>query len=169
MGRIIDLQTIPANENLRLEKLESLKILDSPPEAAFDHIAGLAADRFNTPIALVSLVDKYRVWYKASFGLDNLKEVPRSDSLCSLVILQEAVTVINDTLKEPCLLVNPFVAGKMGLRFYAGAPIKTPDGFRLGAVCVIDQHPREFSAADQKDLEDLAALAMAEIKQRLCP
>lgn len=168
MGNAIDFQAIPADEKKRLEKLEGYKILDSPPEAAFNYIAAMAAERFNTPIALISMVDKYRVWYKASIGMNNLQEVPRNESLCSLVVLQDAVTVFTNALEEPCLLVNPFVAGEYGLRFYAGAPIKTPDGFRLGAVCVIDQHPREFSSSDQKALEEMAALAMEEIKLRLC-
>jgi len=129
----------PENEVARLKKLNSFKILDSQPEHPFNQIAVKACQTFNTPVALVSLVDKYRIWYKASIGMNGLKEVLREESLCSLVILQDAVNVFNDALPDPCLLSNPFVAGDFGLKFFAGAPIITPDGFRLGGVCVIDK------------------------------
>ena len=165
---MVETSVIPANEQARIESLRSYQILDSQPEAPFNFIAALAAKRFDAPVALISLVDKYRVWYKSAIGLGDLKEVDRQDSLCSMVVLQDAVTVFNDALQEPCLLANPFVAGDFGLRFYAGAPIKTPDGIRLGAVCVIDKYPRSFEEADQKALEELAAMAMQEIKNRLC-
>jgi GAF domain-containing protein len=169
MTKIFEIPLIPANDASRLATLESYQILDSQPEAPFNYIAALAAKRFDAPVALISLVDKYRVWYKASIGLGDIREVPRQDSLCSFVILQDAVTVFSDALKEPCLLANPFVASDFGLRFYAGAPIRTYDGIRLGAVCVIDQKPRDFGKEEQKALEELAAMAMEEIKQRLCP
>lgn len=168
MENLLDVPVVPANEELRLERLEAYQIVNTPPEDPFDYIVNRAAQTFETPIALISLVDKYRVWYKATIGMNGLKEVPRNDSICSLVILQDTVTIFNDTLKEPCLLANPFVAGEFGLRFYAGAPIKTPDGFNLGAVCVLDKQPRTFSEADQQELEKLAAMVMHEIKQRLC-
>ena len=168
MTNILEMPLIPENDEARLEALQGYQILDSQPEAYFNYIAVLAAKRFDAPVALISLVDKYRVWYKASIGMDNLQEVARKDSLCSLVILQDAVTIFNDALLEPCLLANPFVAGEFGLRFYAGAPIKTFDGIRLGAVCVIDRKAREFRQEDQIALEELATMAMHEIKQRLC-
>lgn len=168
MRNVLELPLIPAEDALRLEVLNSYQILDSQPEAPFNYIAALAAKRFDAPVALISLVDKYRVWYKASIGLENTKEVPRQDSLCSLVILQDAVTVFNDALQEPCLLANPFVASDFGLRFYAGAPIKTFDGIRLGAVCVIDHQARPFNQADQDALAELADMAMQEIIKRLC-
>ena len=158
---------LPDNEIDRLEKLCNYKILDSEPEQAFNQIAIEACHTFDTPIAIVSLVDKYRVWYKASIGLDGLQEVPREDSLCSLVVLQDAVTVFNDALQEPCLLANPFVAGDFGLQFFAGAPIITADGFRLGAVCVIDKKPRAISSEEKVILEKLALRAMHEINKRL--
>ena len=155
----------PANETSRLEKLQNYKILDTQPEHPFNQIAVEACQLLETPIAIVSLVDKYRVWYKASVGMNDTKEVPREDSLCSLVVLQDEVTIINNALQDPCLLANPFVAGDFGLKFFAGAPIITPDGFRLGGVCVIDKKPRELSLAHQLVLEDLAARAMQEAAQ----
>lgn len=167
MQNNFDVTVAPDVEELRLAKLHEYKILDSHSEAPFNNIALIAAHAFKTPVAIVSLVDKYRVWYKASVGMQSLQEVPRNESLCSLVILQDAVTIFNDALQEPCLLANPFVAGDFGLRFYAGAPIKTPDGFNLGAVCVIDTIPRDFSKEDQRSLEQLAALVMNNMKLRL--
>lgn len=158
---------IPENDSGRLNKLWGFKILDSKPEEPFNLIAAQAAYKFKVPVAIVSLVDKYRVWYKASVGLGNLQEVAREDSLCSMVLLEDSVTIINDVLKDPCLLANPFVAGDFGLRFYAGAPIKTEDGFNLGSVCIIDKTPRDFTSEDLKMLEGLAAQAMQEIKARL--
>lgn len=168
MNETLTTKSRPANETTRLEKLKTYRILDTQPEHPFNQIAMEACQLLQTPIAIISLVDKYRVWYKASVGMDGTKEVPRNDSLCSLVVLQDQVTIINDALQDPCLLANPFVAGDFGLKFFAGAPIKTPDGFRLGGVCVIDKRPREFSAANQKVLENLATRAMQEIKQRIC-
>jgi len=158
---------LTATETQRLNKLKTFKILDSEPEHPFNIIAVEACHTFNTPIAIVSLVDKYRVWYKASVGLNGIKEVLREDSLCSMVILQDAVTVFNEALEEPCLLSNPFVAGDFGLRFFAGAPIITSDGFQLGAVCVIDKKPRRFTEGDKLILENMASRAMQEIKKRL--
>ena len=168
MNEILTTTTRPKNETTRLEKLKTYKILDTQPEHPFNKIAVEACQLLETPIAIISLVDKYRVWYKASVGMDSTKEVPRDDSLCSLVVLQDKVTIINDAIQDPCLLANPFVAGDFGLKFFAGAPIITPDGFRLGGVCVIDKKPREFSVANQQVLQDLASRAMHEIKKRIC-
>jgi len=168
MNEILTTTSRPGNEITRLEKLKNYKILDTQPEHPFNQIAVEACQLLETPIAIISLVDKYRVWYKASVGMNGLKEVSREDSLCSLVVLQDEVTIINDALQDPCLLANPFVAGDFGLKFFAGAPIITPDGFRLGGVCVIDKKPREFTGANQLVLENLATRAMQEIRQRIC-
>jgi GAF domain-containing protein len=158
---------IPPEEAERLKALHQLDILDSIAEGPFENIAAYAVQKFQVPIAIISLVDKYRVWYKASIGLDGIKEVPRGDSLCSLVILNDTVTVFQNALLEPCLLANPFVAGEFGLRFFAGAPIKTPDGFKIGGLCILDKQPREISAADTAALESLAAFVMEKIRLRL--
>jgi GAF domain-containing protein len=167
MTNSFGISLIPPEEEERLEALYRLDILDSISEGPFENIAAYAVQKFQVPIAIISLVDKYRVWYKASIGLEGLKEVPRGDSLCSLVILQDAVTVFNNALQEPCLLANPFVAGEFGLRFFAGAPIKTTDGFRIGALCIIDKQARELSAAETAALESLAAFVMEKIRLRL--
>jgi len=167
MENLVMTPALANTETQRLDKLKTFNILDSQPEHPFNIIAVEACHTFNTPIAIVSLVDKYRVWYKASVGMNGIKEVLREDSLCSMVILQDAVTVFNEALKEPCLLSNPFVAGEFGLRFFAGAPIITSDGFRLGAVCVIDKKPRKFTEGDKLILENMASQAMQEIMNRL--
>src|SRR5438309_4065060 len=129
---------IPANETERLASLKAYEILDSGPEIFFDNLAQIMARCFNVPIALISLVDEERVFLKARVGMPETQYVPRGISLCSLAVLDHRPTVFENALKEPCLLANPLVAGEFGLRFYAGAPITTPDGHNIGTVCVVD-------------------------------
>lgn len=131
----------------------------------FKHIAALASRMFNVPIALVNLVEKHYVHTLSDVGLAEITAVSRGTSLCSLAILQDEVMVIENALHDPCLLSNPLVTGEFGLKFYAGAPLKTSDGFNIGAVCIVDKTPREFSASDQKMLESLAAVVISEIEQ----
>jgi GAF domain-containing protein len=157
---------IPDNEESRLNKLQEYKMRNTALEGPFTHVASIAAHLFKAPIALVSLVDKERVWFEAQVGMDGVTEVPRGESLCSLAILDDNVTVFNNALEEPCLLTNPLVAGEFGLRFYAGAPLKTPDGYNIGAICIVDTQPREFSDADQRVLEHLAAIVMDALEKR---
>ncbi|GEO06212.1 hypothetical protein AAE02nite_38760 [Adhaeribacter aerolatus] len=124
----------------------------------------MAAHMFNVPIALVSFVDSDRVWFKANVGMEDTQEVNRGVSLCSLVILNEDMTVFKNATTESCLLANPLVVGEFGLRFYAGAPIKTADGYTVGSICVVDKELREFTEADQRVLQHLAAIVEDEIK-----
>jgi GAF domain-containing protein len=157
---------LPENEEQRLAKLRSLNILDThQEEGPFKHIASMAARMFKVPIALVNLVEQDFVFTKASEGLDNPPAVPRGTSLCSLAILRDDVTVFENALNEPCLLANPMVTGEFGLRFYAAAPLTTTDGHNLGALCIVDQEPREFSAIDQRILENLASIIIEEIQK----
>lgn len=155
---------IPLNDKARVKKLQEYNILDTNSEGSFKHIASLAAHIFKVPIALVSFVDANRVWYKANVGMPGTVEVDRGISLCSLAILNEEVTVFPDATKEPCLQNNPLVVGNFGLRFYAGAPIKTEDGYKIGSVCIVDKKPRELPDADEKMLSHLASLAMKELE-----
>jgi GAF domain-containing protein len=157
---------IPENEAERVARLIELQILDTLPEKSFDNVAAIAAQMLKVPIALVSFVDSERVWFKANVGMENTSETSRGISLCSLVIVNEDFTVFKNAPTEPCLLANPLVAGEFGLRFYAGAPIKTADGFTIGSVCVVDKEPRDFSEEDQRVLEHLAAIVMDELEQR---
>ncbi|WP_245652337.1 GAF domain-containing protein [Rufibacter tibetensis] len=98
-------------------------------------------------------------------GLEVTNLVPRGTSLCSLAVLKDGITVIENALKEPCLLINPFVTGEFGLHFYAAAPLRSSDGFNIGALCIVDKEPREFSAADQRTLESLASVVMENIER----
>ncbi len=164
MENTFGVNIIPANDRERLEKLYGYGMNDSfAKQGSFQHIATMASHIFNTPIALVSFVDKEKVLFKANVGMEESSEVSRGVSLCSLAILKDGVTVFQNAKDEPCLLGNPLVAGNFGLRFYAAAPIKTPDGFNIGAVCVVDKKPRTFSEADRQLLNGLASLVMDEL------
>lgn len=166
MNNTFGREIIPANDDLRLKALYYYKILDTLPEAYFNNLAHIIAKIFDTPIALISLVDKDRVFFKANEGMGDVKNVDRGESLCSLAILSPEPTIFTDTLEEPCLLANPLVAGEFGLRFYAGAPITTPEGFQIGTVCIVDKEPRNFSQADTELLVKFAAHTMDEIERR---
>ncbi|MBD2569773.1 GAF domain-containing protein [Anabaena lutea] len=158
---------LPANEVERLEALRRYNILDTPPEAAFDRITSLAARLFNMPITLVSLVDESRGYFKSAYGFD-MREVPRDATICNLVVLSDEVLVIPDTRQDNRLACNPFVQNEPGLRFYAGAPLLTQDGFNLGTLCLLDTQPRDALTDEQKAvLADLAAMVMDELELRL--
>lgn len=156
----------PENDAERVEALQRYNILDTPPEDAFDRIAKLAARLFKVPTALVSLVDEDRAWFKSCHGFD-LPEVPRSDSMCNFAILYNDLLVIPDTRKDDRFACNPFAMAEPGLRFYAGAPLITHDGYNLGTLCVLDSQPHEdFSAEQCTTLLDLAAMVVDELELR---
>ena len=157
---------IPENEEARIRALHSYEILVSKPEKYFNNFAEIIAKSFNVPIALISLVDKDEVFFKANVGMEGSNGAARGVSLCSLAILSSEPTVFEDALKEPCLLANPLVAGNFGLRFYAGAPLITPDGFNIGTVCVVDKIPRDFTSLDKDLLTGFASSVMEDILKR---
>jgi PAS domain S-box-containing protein len=157
----------PDKEAQRIEALKRYRISGTSAEQAFDNIAKLAVQIFKVPISLISLVDENEVYFKANEGMGDVTKSARGISLCSLAILNPEVTVYENALIEPCLLSNPNVAGNFGLRFYAGAPITTPDGFRIGTICIIDKKPREFSKDESVVLEGLAKIVMDAIEIRL--
>ncbi|WP_210461974.1 MULTISPECIES: GAF domain-containing protein [Rufibacter] len=166
MKNTFGLPIIPENEEERLDKLRSLYILNTHrEEGTFKHIASMAAHMFSVPIALVNLVDSEFVYTKASAGMEVTPPVPRGTSLCSLAVLKDGATVFENALGEPCLLANPMVTGEFGLRFYAAAPLRTNDGFNIGALCIVDKEPRGFSEADQRVLESLASVVMENIER----
>lgn len=167
MDNTFGVNIIPENDQERIAVLRRYKILDTPPERAFDNVAQLAARIFHVPIALISLVDAEKVFFKANIGMETVKSSDRGSSLCSLAILHPEVTIFEDALKEPCLLANPLVAGDFGLKFYAGAPLITPDGFMIGTFCIKDKKTRSFSKQDEEILKDLAKIVMDEIELRL--
>jgi diguanylate cyclase (GGDEF)-like protein len=158
---------IPASEADRLDSLRALALLDTLPEDRFDRITRLAARIFDVPIALVSLVDSDRQWFKSKFGLEG-DGSPREHSFCGHAILDTDVLHVPDATKDERFHDNPHVTGHPNVRFYAGCPIAAPDGALVGTVCVIDDQPREFDRRDREALEDLAAIVEQELAmQRL--
>jgi len=158
---------IPNNEALRLQKLYDYQVLDTHSEDTFDKIALLASQIFNTKNAFVTFVDEHRVYFKANIGDFQATEVPREDSLCSLAILDEKITVFNDTHTIPDLLENRFVSSPNGIRFYAGAPLKTPEGHSVGTVCVIDNVAKEVTEHQMDMLRTLADIVINKLESRL--
>ncbi len=159
--------SLPENEQERLLKLHAYDILDTPSENTFDKIAILAAQIFNTPIAQVTFVDQDRVFFKTNISPLKATEIDRKDSFCSVAILKEEVTLIENMLDVPELINNPFVTMENGVRFYAGAPLKTSEGHQLGTLCVIDTQPREVTVDQIKMLETLSSIVMDELELRL--
>lgn len=129
-------------------------------------MTALAARHFDVPIAIVSIVDRDRIWFKSHHGID-VHEIGRDPGLCASAILQDGPWVVENAAVDPRALANPLVAGELGLRFYAGVPLTTQDGFNLGTLCVIDHEPRRLSERDTDTLSDLAAIVMDELELRL--
>jgi len=155
----------PTRESRRLRALRDYAILDTPQEAVFDDIVQLASLFCETPIALVSLVDAGRQWFKAEVGLGT-RETPLEASICAHAILEQDLLVVPDTLGDPRFRENPLVAGEPGLRFYAGALLKSPDGMPVGTVCVLDTRPRELTPAQLDGLRRLARQVMNQLELR---
>ena len=141
-------------------------VLDTPPDGAFDRVTRLAARHFGVPVSIVSIVDTDRIWFKSHHGLD-VEEIGREPGLCASAILGDKPWVVENAELDPRAMANPLVAGEMGLRFYAGAPLRTQDGHNLGTLCVIDQEPREFSDEDCEVLAELADVVMDELELRI--
>jgi len=156
---------IPENEIARLQSLCALNILDTPAEPGFDRITRIAQALFNVPIALVSLVDEHRQWFKSRQGLE-ATETPRDVSFCGHAILQGGVFVINDAKADPRFSDNPLVTGPPFVRFYAGAPLVLADSSRIGTLCIIDHEARELSAAHRELLIELAFVVSEEMDRR---
>lgn len=157
---------IPPDEDARLAAVHRYEILDTPRDGAFDRVTALAARLFRVPIAIVSIVDEDRIWFKSRHGTD-AEQVGRDPGLCASAILQHEPLVVRDASVDPNALANPLVAGEFGLRFYAGAPLTTSDGHNLGTICVIDKQPREIADEDIAMLEQLAAIVIHELEFRL--
>ena len=155
--------SIPLDETQRLLSLHSLRILDSPSEERYDRITRMAKRLFDVEICLVSLVDSDRQWFKSKQGLEAC-ETSREISFCGHAILDDQLFIVTDAAGDPRFADNPLVTDEPHIRFYAGCPIKNPDGFRIGTLCLIDSSPRELSAADEETLMDLAAMVEDEVK-----
>ncbi|HEY9796707.1 MAG TPA: adenylate/guanylate cyclase domain-containing protein [Leptolyngbyaceae cyanobacterium] len=157
---------IPPNEQARLAAVQRYNILDTRPDHAFDHITALAAHFFKVPIAIVSIVDKNRIWFKSHYGVD-VEQIDREPGLCASAILEDTPWLVTDAKLDPRTLTNPLVAGEFGLRFYAGAQLRTSDGFNLGMICVLDKQPRQVTEEEVNVLKILAALVVDELELRL--
>lgn len=154
--------SLPPDENERIASLRALNILDTPSEERFDHITRLAALAFDVPIALVSLVDVNRQWFKSCIGLDS-SETDREVSFCGHAILRDSALVIPDACQDPRFADNPLVTGPPNIRFYAGQPLDDGRGYKLGTLCVIDHRPRNFGDDQIRLLEELGSLAEREL------
>jgi len=156
----------PANEAERLERLRALAVLDTAPEPLFDTLSRLAAAICGTPIALLSLVDASRQWFKANVGLPGVSETPRELAFCAHAILDGEVLEVGDACADPRFAGNPLVTGEPGIRFYAGAPLVLPGGLSVGTLCVIDIEPRSFSRIDQSILSALRDVVVEELMRQ---
>lgn len=156
---------IPADDEARLSELHALDVLDTAPEERFDRIVRAARTLLDVPIALVSLVDRERQWFKARAGLETT-ETPRSISFCGHAILGDDIMEIDDASADERFADNPMVTGEPGLRFYAGVPLRSPRGYALGTLCVIDRKPRRLSPHQRTILRDLGAWAELVLNSR---
>ena len=154
------------NEIQRLAAVKRYDILDTPPDSSFDRITALAADLFNVPVSLISIVDRDRVWLKSHHGMD-ATELGRDPGLCASAILSVEPWILTDAKTDMRSFTNPLVSGEFGLRFYFGVPLRTSDGHNLGMLCVIDREPRQVGEQQGHHLQNLAAVVMDQMELRL--
>ncbi|MBK1836895.1 EAL domain-containing protein [Azospirillum sp. YIM B02556] len=160
------LPPIPDREEDRLAALRRYELLDTPAEPAFDQITRLAAKLLKVPVALISLVDRDRQWFKSRIGLP-VQETPRAHAFCAHALESDAILVVGDARRDERFAGNPLVTGDPNIRFYAGAPLRTADGLALGTICVIDDQPRAALTPEEEEaLRDLSAMTMAHIEAR---
>jgi diguanylate cyclase (GGDEF)-like protein len=152
---------IPADEAQRLKTLQSLEILDTTPEERFDRFTRMAKRLFGVPIALISLVDGDRQWFKSRQGL-GATETPREISFCGHAILGDQLFEVPDASSDDRFADNPLVTGDPNIRFYAGYPIKAPNGDKMGTLCIIDREPRKLEGDEANLLHDLAEMVQQE-------
>ena len=152
-------------EERRLEALKGFEVLDTPPEETFDRITRLAKALMEAPIALVSLVDRDRQWFKSRQGLD-MAQSPRNVSFCAHAIEHDGPLIVPDARKDPRFRDNPLVVGDPKIRFYLGIPLKTSEGYNLGTLCVMDRRPRQASQTQIAAMYDLASFVIDELELR---
>jgi len=156
---------IPSLEVARIAALNRYAILDTEPEQSFDDLVILAAHICKTPMAMLSLVDEHRQWFKSKVGVE-VRETPKETSICAHAIQQSDLFIVPDTLKDPRFRDNPLVTRDPGIRFYAGAPLINEDGFALGTLCVVDRVPRELDPEQKVALKSLGRLALRQMELR---
>jgi GAF domain-containing protein len=157
--------TKPANEEARIIALQKYAILDTDPEQSFDDLTLLASYVCKTPMALISLVDEDRQWFKSRVGVD-ASETSRDIAFCSTAILQPDIFVVPDALADERFRDNPLVVSDPHIRFYAGAPLVNEDGYALGTLCVVDRTPRELAPDQKEALKALSRLVLAQLEFR---
>ena len=156
---------VPSKEAARVAALNRYAILDTEPEQSFDDLVTLASHICKTPMALLTLVDDHRQWFKSAVGVQ-VRETPREISFCSQAIEQENLFIIRDALEDPRFRDNPLVTGEPHIRFYAGAPLVNEDGYALGTLCVADRQPRELDEDQKVALASLSRLALRQMELR---
>jgi len=157
------------HEKSRQQALESMQVLDTPDERAYDDITRLAADLCGTPIALISLTDNHRQWFKSRMGLQ-VREMPRENSFCSHALeTSPGLMIVQDTATDTRFVSHPLVTGDPRIRFYAGAPLLTQDGHMLGALCVVDTVPRRLETKQLEQLQFMAQQVMVMLESRVVP
>src|ERR1700743_892555 len=149
MSKPSGIDIIPENDAERVAALERYQIAGSAKETAFDSICRLACELFAVPISHISFLDANTEYIKAAVGLGEIESVGRAEGFCTLAILQPEVMLIEDASKHPILASHPYVTGEIMIRFYAAAPVITPDGFIIGTLCLIDQTPRSLSTKER--------------------
>lgn len=154
-----------STEAARLAALDRYAILDTDPEQSFDDLVILASYICKTPIALLSLLDDHRQWFKSTVGVQ-VRETPLEMSICAHAIQQEDLFIVPDTLQDARFRENPLVVGEPHIRFYAGAPLINEDGFALGTLCVLDRQPRELDLEQKQALKSLRQLALKQMELR---
>ena len=157
---------LPENEASRVATLHRLGILDTPREDRFDRYTRIAARAFERPIALISLIDRRRQWFKSAVGVD-IDETPREISFCGHAILGDGVFEVQNARLDPRFRDNPMVVGPPRIRFYAGAPLKAPNGHKLGTLCIIDCVPHQLSDGEKTTLKNLADTVVGEMLRRV--
>ena len=155
---VYEVAALPHNEAERMQTLRNMDVLDTPFEEVFNKIVELAAHLCGTPIALISLIDENRQWFKANYGLSGAIQTPREDAFCAHTILQRDVMEVIDARADPRFAQNPLVTGSPEIRFYAAAPLIVDDGIALGTLCVIDQQINLLTDHQKASLNMLAAL-----------
>lgn len=150
----------------RIKTLHKYELLDTPPDGSFNKMTELAAKIFNVPIAIISLVDSDRIWFKSHFGLD-IDQISKDPGLCASAILSDDVYLVEDAKNDPRCLANPLVVGEFGLEFYAAAPLRTKDGHNLGTFCIIDKRQRYINSDQQAMLKQMASIVVDEMEVRI--